>query len=293
MAVERPPLSDAISRLWLPSLALTGCMRGVMARDARAVVLGPEQRFNHYPATPMCTLNWWFGGPVDMLAPGSPASLDSPRSPVPSAVAFGGPFTRPSITWSSGAAHGMMLLLLPDAVHHLTGIEPGNWIDRMVDVGDVLPADWVAMCASVAAAPDDDRRVRLIEDFLDPRWQATRPKRVLALHRYTDWADGLALHAATSRTGRSLRQVERRIRLWAGQPLRELRGFGRAERAFFEAMESEDGQRPPWSGLATDAGYSDQSHLCRVSRRITGCTPAELLDRIAHDEGFWAYRIWQ
>lgn len=265
----------------------------MMMRDTRAVALRPEQRFNHYPATPLCTISWWFSGSVEMLAPGAPASLDSPRSPVASAIAFGGPFTRPSISWNPGPGYGMMLLLLPDAVHHLTGIDPRDWMNRMVDVEEVLPEDWQRMCMSVAAEPDDDRRVSLVEDFLDPRWQAVRPRQMPGMRRYADWTSGLALHAATSRTGRSLRQVERRIRRWAGQPLRELKGFGRAERAFFEAMEAEDAERPPWSGLATGTGYSDQSHLCRESRRITGCTPTELWDRIAHDEGFWPYRIWQ
>ncbi|MGP1629861.1 MAG: AraC family transcriptional regulator, partial [Giesbergeria sp.] len=119
----------------------------------------------------------------------------------------------------------MMLLLLPDAVHHLTGIDPKDWMNRMVDVGNVLPEDWLKMCRSVAADQDDGQRVSRIEDFLRPRWQVARPKRPLGLHRYADWATGVALHAATSRTGRSLRQVERRILRWAGQPLRELKGF--------------------------------------------------------------------
>ena len=293
MAAVHPPLSNATARLWVPRHSLAGCMRGVMARDTRAVALADGQRFNHYPATPMCTINWWFSGEVEMLAPGAPAALGSPRAPVPARIAFGGPFTHPTISWSPGPAHGMMLLLLPDAVHHLLGIDPGDCMNRLAGVDGVLPEDWLRMCRAVAAETDDDRRVALIEDFLDPRWQAARPRRALGLHRYADWAAGLALHAATSRTGRSLRQVERRIRRWAGQPLRELKGLGRAERAFFEAMEARDAERPRWSALAAGAGYADQSHLCRESRRITGCSPQELWDRIAHDEGFWPYRIWQ
>lgn len=71
--------------------------------------------------------------------------------------------------------------------------------------------------------------------------------------------------------------MERRIRQWAGQPLRELRGLGRAERAFFEAMASDgEAASPVWSELALNEGYSDQSHLCRDSRRITGYSPVQL-----------------
>jgi AraC-like DNA-binding protein len=161
------------------------------------------------------------------------------------------------------------------------------------DVSDVLPAPWLAMCSAVAAEQSDDARLARIEAFFDPLWQAARPGLPLGVHRYGDWAQGLALRAATSRSGRSLRQVERRIRQWAGQPLRELRGIGRAERAFFEVMAIEELQKPMWSAFAAAEGYSDQSHLCRESRRVTGFSPEQLRQRIANDEGFWAYRIWQ
>jgi AraC-like DNA-binding protein len=187
----------------------------------------------------------------------------------------------------------MMLLLLPDGMQLMTGIEARQCLNRMVDVADVLPAPWLAMCAAVGSDQADDSQLALIESFLDPLGHAARPNRLLDAHRYRDWAQALALRAATSRSGRSLRQIERRIREWAGQPLRELRGFGRAEHAFFKAMAIDPAQPPVWPEFAADEGYSDQSHLCRDSRRITGFSPAQLRRRTAGDEGFWAYRIWQ
>jgi AraC-like DNA-binding protein len=288
-----PPLSNAVARLWLPRMSLVGCVRGVMLRDTRGVSLEPEQRFNFYPATPLCSISWWFSGITEMVEPGHPATLASPRSPVPARIAFAGPYTRPTVTWNTGPGHGMMLLLLPDAMHLLTGLEPREWLNRMVDVRDVLAALWLAMCSAVGSEQSDDARLTLIESFLDPLWHAARPSLLLGAHRYRDWAQGLALRAATTRSGRSLRQVERRIREWAGQPLRELRGFGRAEHAFFEAMATDEAQTPAWPEIAAGQGYSDQSHLCRDSRRITGFSPEQLRKRIAGDEGFWAYRIWQ
>ncbi|MNV24687.1 hypothetical protein D3C71_1157600 [compost metagenome] len=47
-----------------------------------------------------------------------------------------------------------------------------------------------------------------------------------------------------------------------------------------------------WAEVAAGAGFSDQSHLCRVTRRITGYAPQALYDGIYGDEAFWAYRIW-
>jgi AraC-like DNA-binding protein len=110
---------------------------------------------------------------------------------------------------------------------------------------------------------------------------------------YSDWAQSLALRAATSGLGRSLRQVERRIKRWTGQPLRELRGLSRAERAFHDSIMSEKaGIETNWSEVASNTGYADQSHLCRQTRRFTGFPPEELRRRAYTDETFWVYRLW-
>ena len=103
----------------------------------------------------------------------------------------------------------------------------------------------------------------------------------------------LAQRAALSAPGRSLRQLERRIKRWAGLPLRDLRGFGKAEQAFFDTIAAEAAQGSVnWADVAAGAGFSDQSHLCRVTRRITGYAPQALYDGIYGDEAFWVYRIW-
>ena len=269
------PLSDAISKLWLPRSSLIGRVRGVMVRDTRGTALDAGRRFKHYPATPLCSLGWWSTGDVEMLEPGHAAVLESPRRAMPGRVAFSGPQTRPMVTWNTGPAYSPMLLLMPDAFRLLTGSDPGVWLDR-TDASLVLPAPWLAMCAEVASADDDSRRVDLAERFLDPLWQAARPCQMVDTQRCVDWVQGLALRAATSRAGRSLRQVERHILQWTGQPLRELRGLGGAERAFFDAMAAARAPSADWASIALDNDFSDQSHLCRTSRRINGLAPAAL-----------------
>ncbi|MEK8033522.1 helix-turn-helix domain-containing protein [Ideonella sp. DXS29W] len=286
-----PGLSAAPTRLWLPPLALAGCVRGVMLRDTTSAALPPERRFNHYPASPLCTMSWWFAGTGEWLAPGAVPSLDSPRTTSEARITFAGPHTHPTISWNPGPARGMMLLLMPDAVQRLAGVDPRQWVNRVVPAEDALPADWMTLGHAVLQAADDDRRIALIETFFAERWSTVREQ--ATSHRYRDWAEALALRAATTRTGRSLRQIERRVRDWAGLPLRELRGFGRAERAFFEVIAASETGDLSWSALAVDTGYFDQSHLSRISRRITGFPPEELRRRIAEDEGFWAYRVWQ
>ena len=75
--------------------------------------------------------------------------------------------------------------------------------------------------------------------------------------------------------------------------VRELRGFGKAEQAFFDTIAAEAAQGSvKWAEAAAGAGFSDQSHLCRVTRRITGYAPQALYDGIYGGEAFWVYRIW-
>lgn len=296
MPIETPTpaaLSAATNRLWLPRAALSGCVRGVMTRCTMGIELTDAQRFNHYPATPLCSIGWMFEGQTEVLPAQTPPQVDSPRALLPGRLTFAGPFTRPSITWNPGPAHGMMLMLMPDALQRLTGLDVTAWVNRYAALSDALPADWQAMAETVLALPEDATRVAHIEDFLAPRWEAVRPTLPMRAHRYQDWAHALALRAATSGPGRSLRQVERRIKQWAGLPMRELRGMGRVEQAFFTGLAMAEAEgRPNWAELADTAGYADQSHLCRETRRITGFAPDDLYRRIKEDEGFWSYRVW-
>lgn len=285
-------LSTAQSNLWLPRAALSSCVRAVLSRDTRGVALRAEQRFNHFPATPACSIVWYFSGQAEVLDPGYPAREDSPRQPLRNKITFCGPFNRPVISWNPGPMHAMMVLLLPDALSRLTGIDPGAHINRVVAAEDVLDASWMAMCQSVTTAPDDEHRAQMIDAFMHPLWQRARPNAALPSRVFSDWSQSLSLRAATSGRGRSIRQIERRIKQWTGQPLRELRGLSRSEHAFFDAVVAGKSGAVNWSDVASNTGYADQSHLCRQTRRITGFPPEELRRRIFDDETFWAYRLW-
>ena len=290
------PISTAHSRLWLPRLALAGCVRGALLRNTIGVDLSEAQRYNHFPASPLVSLSWWFTGSSDMLHAGCPALPHSPRQACEGRFVLGGPYTRPGITHNPGPVHAMMLLMQPDALHALAGIDPQAHVNRISDASLVLPATWTAMCEAVQHASDDDSRFALIEAFLLPLWVALKDKPGGAGNtrsQHADWLQGLALRAATSSTGRSLRQMERRIKQWAGLPMRELRALSRAEKAFFQTLMAAEEGPLNWAGVAEDSGYADQSHLCRESRRVTGFSPQQLRLRIETEESFWAYRIWE
>jgi AraC-like DNA-binding protein len=83
------------------------------------------------------------------------------------------------------------------------------------------------------------------------------------------------------------------VKAWAGLPLRELRAASRAEAAFLQVAATQHDPGFEWAGVAADAGYADQSHLCRETRRLTGFSPEDLRRRMETDEAFWAYRVWR
>ena len=281
-------MDDERSRLWLPPLALAGCVRGVMLRDTRGRGLAAAQRENFFPAAPLVSLTWWAEGSSDWLpTPGfSAPPPDAHHLP----VMLAGPFTLPAHTRDHGDICAMKLLLLPDAFTALTGMAIDRLVNQVGDARELLPVEWRDWAARIAAAADDTARLQLVEDFLLPRWQALGTQR--PGHRYADWTQALAVRAATSAAGRSLRQLERRIKAWAGLPMRELRAVSRAENAFYAVAAAEGGAGVNWADIAADNDYADQSHLCRETRRLTGFSPEDLRRRMRTDEAFWTYRLW-
>lgn len=267
-----------------------------MCRDARGLDLDPWQRLSYFPASPLCSLTWSLdGGHGERVLgpfPQREATPDDPRERFPSTVLLGGPFNQPSVAYSAGPVHGLMLAFMPDALHLLTGVQPAELVNKLVDAREVLPSDWVDWALSLSAMPDDASRRAAIDAFLVPRWAAVNPRGDTLRGRYEDWATHLAARAAMTSTGRTLRQAERLVKRWTGQPMRELQGVSRLEQAFFARLAAEAQEDACWAGVAADAGYADQSHLTRATRRMTGFPPEELRRRIREQEGFWPYRTW-
>ena len=147
------------------------------------------------------------------------------------------------------------------------------------------------MAQTVLQAPDDASRIHLVEEFLEPRWALVRDSAVSRADRFRYWVENLGLRALQSGVGSSLRQAERRIKHWAGMPMRDLRRMVRAEDAFFRAAFAYEDGSLDLAGVAADGGYADQAHMCREVRRITGLSPVALLKAIEQDEMYWVYRL--
>lgn len=282
------------SALHLAHLDLGGCVRAYMSRDTLGLGLAGADLLNHFPASPACSISWVVQGEADWVAWADEHEADPDgceRRPLGMRVMLTGPQTRPTVYHSPGDGLCFMVVAMPDALHELTGVDMSACVDRVLPFDAVFEADWRAMSQCMLSATDDLQRVSIFESFVLPRWRQLRRAQPGRGH-YLDWVQGLAVRAALSGFGRSVRQVERRIKAWAGQSQRHLRSLARAEQSFLRTREAVLSGRLSWAETATAAGYADQAHLCRDTRRVCGVTPGELHQRIFSRESYWPYRTW-
>ena len=203
---------------------------------------------------------------------------------------FGGPRTRPTVSYNPGPVRAFMLALYPQAMQALSGLDLPACVDNWMPMAAALGPQWGEMSDAVLAAGDDTARIAVIENFLEPRWQASRANEPGAA--IGDWVRHLGMQAASAGWGRGVRNVERRIKAWAGQPMRTLRRMQRAEQSFLDVRTELEQGTITFAEVAARGGYADQAHFSRETREITGLSPSELIRAEREDESYWIYRIW-
>ncbi|AXA91243.1 helix-turn-helix domain-containing protein [Massilia sp. YMA4] len=290
--MEEPTYPPTVARLVAPRVALASCVRAWVVRSTVGCApLAAPQRLNRFPATPFCTITWMFEGSAQLVVP----AVDDPAIDTwlrPGQALFCGPQSRPFVTSNPGPVHVMTVMLFADALHRLTGLDMAAQLDRMAPLGEVLDTWWQDLSASVLAAVTDEERIAVFETGLERRWRGVRADGALVHAR--DWVQALAVRAAAAGMGRSARMAERRVRAWAGHPLRTLRRLDRIERSMVAARTASQAEqgRVSLAEVAAAGGFADQAHLSREARAIAGTSPAELLRLAQTDESYWLYRIW-
>jgi len=278
-------MASSRATLMAPHAELAGCVRAYVGRSTLGAKLDASERLNHFPPSPTCAITWFMHGHYAHMRQGEAPGIQS----LPWPVMFTGPHSQATCSVNPGPVECFILLMMPEAVHALTGRPIAQLVDRYLAPADVLPPDWMPLIDAVLRAPDDAARVRRIEAFLFPRWKVLSTGRPSA-PGFSFWARELSSRASSD--VRSERQVDRRIRTWAGLPLRQLRGIARAESTLLHAREALANKGLSWSEIAADNGFADQAHLSREIRRLTGLKPRELKELLDH-ESYWMYRLWK
>lgn len=274
------------ARLIAPRRALVSCVPAYIVRSTLGSS-GPG--LNRYPATPLCSVCWMLHGTMATVDQGR-VSEDMVAGP--GDVIFSGPQRQPWTTCNAGPAHFFVAMFYPDALHAQSGVDLSAWVDRFAPADQLFGPAWRVLADALMGAASDDGRAALVDDFLVARWQAARGQAPPERGGLGDWVRRLGVQAASNGIGRSVRVAERRVKIWAGLPMRTLQRMGRAEQALLAARAELDAGHVSWVDVAANAGYADQSHLTRETRALTGLAPAALAQRMAQDDSYWMYRIW-
>jgi AraC-like DNA-binding protein len=281
--------------LLLPRPSLAGCIFCAMVRDTRHLALNPKERVTYYPANPYSGINLFFEGCSSLfieMGTSSKPGFDrgGVLKPLP-AVVFSGPQGQPRVSVDSGPVYVLWIGLYPDALHAIGGPRPVTYFDNSVDISAALAPRLASVFVDALKLDSAEAAFEQLQNAIDPMWQAGRPDAAMASKHIADWTRYLAMRAATTGAGRSIRQIERRFKNSAGQTQRELATLARSEEIFRQTMMRIADDHEDWARLALDTGYSDQSHLVRQTKRATGFTPADLRQRIRTERPFWVYRL--
>jgi AraC-like DNA-binding protein len=278
----------------LPPWSLSDCIVAVVGRNTQGFNLSEQDRLNYYPTSPYFCVSVLFEGYGDLCA-----SIEDTNGPCwrGGSITICGPQTMPRSVLNSDNWHSMIILFYPDAWLRLTGMDAAQWTNRFVDGCDVLTKPMMDAIQSMFIPNGDQERLENIFNKIKPLWQRCRSESTKFSRSYADtvspWVQAIVLRAAQMHMGRSLRQVERRIKSWTGTSLRSLNKRARAEQAFFLAWKIwMTSKEIDWASFAVQNGFSDQSHFIREMKEITGFSPQAFRDGIAHQEPFWIYRAW-
>jgi AraC-like DNA-binding protein len=170
-----------------------------------------------------------------------------------------------------GRSLGMQVNLDPLAARALVGMPLHEIANRTVSLEETLGEP--SLVERLADAPGWDARFTLLDETLARRLDGRQPSCEMewAWRRLRATHGGVAIGELAADLGWSRKRIVARFRDEIGLPPKAVARLLRFERA------RELAGTMPWGELAFECGFSDQSHLVREFRRITGRTPETFL----------------
>jgi len=176
---------------------------------------------------------------------------------------------RPFTAEEAGRSEGIAIGLAPHAAHALLG--PLRELrNTAVGLADLLGADAARLTEQVAGARTWDARFRLLDRLLAPRLAAgpaPDPAVRHAWRRLAETGGRLRVGALADEIGWTRQHLATRFRDQLGLPPKAAARVLRLHRAATLLPST------PSAQVAAECGYTDQPHLNRDFRTITGTTP--------------------
>lgn len=268
-----------------PERSLGDCLYLAVERDTRDVPLSDVDRFNYYPATPFPSISWILDGQLHMVE-GSGEANPTLGNPLPKLI-FSGPTRSPSVSWSPGAIHVLTVSFYPEALAHLLDIKIERYVGAVLPLETVISGERLQRLASVQFSGETSPFAQ-VQHLLTSLWDE---EPVLQAADVRSWLARLAARSVPAVGIAGRRSAQRLVKHWTGQSLRDLQLYARIETAFSHGARMRDGERLNFAAVAAESGFSDQSHLGREVRKVTGLPPARLKELVQHSEAFWMYRL--
>lgn len=266
----------------------------IVSRDTSGTILNEIQRLSHFPASSLICLSWYNNLDIGIIKR-QDEKVSWQR--FHEKVLISGSQSKPTVYWSRHNGRGGMIYFTICAAKALFDIDVTKIQDRTVCARQQLGPTWFAMLDELQESKDDETMLEIINHYISSRWRnmhhTAQPIQELKFAGYR-WVNNLLSQAILWQSSRSLRQIQRSIKTMSGRSLREWQLLVSTEQVFFKAAQ--DGQtllhHLDWAALALETGFSDQAHLIRTVKRITGFPPTEFSRRFVEDESFWMYRLW-
>jgi AraC-like DNA-binding protein len=175
----------------------------------------------------------------------------------------------------TGTLGSVVVKLRPWAAANLFRLGMHELAGCHTDLRNILSAALVTHIEEqLAEAHDAEQRVALVRTWLQRLLQERDNDALVALAFHHIGSVGGAVRTAelARQLGMSERQLERRFLAWVGMSPKAVARVVRLQRTLshYHAGMS-------WAAIAAEAGFSDQAHLVREFRTMTGTTPARFL----------------
>ncbi|HKO49663.1 MAG TPA: helix-turn-helix domain-containing protein [Polyangiaceae bacterium] len=192
---------------------------------------------------------------------------------------------RSTLTTHDGIQRGIQIDLTPTAARRCFDRPMSELLGQVVPLVELLPRAERHLCERLAALPDWDARLEIVEALLAERITACR-----ADTRVAEWATrrieacggGLDLNTLARELGYSPKHV---ISLFHEHVGMTPKRFARVVRFDRLARHLRSGGTGSWAELAARFGWFDQAHLSNDVKRMTRGSPSELRELLAGPAG--------
>jgi AraC-like DNA-binding protein len=197
---------------------------------------------------------------------------------------FSGLHERSLIIESHQGTHLVSARLHALGAAELLGVRAATVANKVVDLDVFVGDDGRALREAVRTTDSPATRFALLEEFLRTRdTRCVAPSFVRhAVDRIDATHGSLRVAELHEEVGVSRKHLAVTFRRWVGVPAKTYAGIRRFVWTLDRLRET-PANAVDWPQLASEAGYSDQSHLARDFRRVGAASPTEYLERWTPD----------